>query len=99
MSILWCHHKILAFLRQKITKFLKILLQKSQNSLYSQCRIVPKLDMYSLLLVETTNDMSFSLPETKYDEPFEVIGNISITNLMNQCLSKNLIDLISRSPH
>lgn len=60
---------------------------------------VPKLDMYSLLLVETTNDMSFSPPETKYDEPFQVIGNISITNPMNQCLSKNLIDLISRSPH
>ena len=38
-------------------------------------------------------------PETKYDEPFQVIGNISITNPMNQCLSKNLIDLISRSPH
>ncbi len=31
---------------------------------------VPKLDMYSLLFVETTNDMPFSLPETKYDEPF-----------------------------
>lgn len=31
---------------------------------------VPKLDMYSLLPVETINDMPFSLPETKYDEPF-----------------------------
>lgn len=31
---------------------------------------VAKLDMYSLLLVETTNDMPFSLPETKYDKPF-----------------------------
>ena len=38
---------------------------------------VPKLDMYSLLLVEATNDMPFSPPETKYDEPFQVIGNIS----------------------
>ena len=64
-----------------------------------QFQHVPKLVMYNLLLVETTNDMSFSLPETKYDEPFQVIGNISITNLMNQCLSKNLIGLISRSPH
>ena len=35
-----------------------------------QSQRVPKLDMYSLLLVETTNDMPFSLPETKYDEPF-----------------------------
>ena len=43
---------------------------------------VPILDMYSLLLVETTNDMSFSLPETKYDEPFQVIGNISTTILV-----------------
>ena len=33
-------------------------------------RNVPKLEMYSLLFVETTNDMSFSLPETKYDKPF-----------------------------
>ena len=40
-----------------------------------QSRHVPKLDMYSLLLVETTNDMPFSLPETKYDEPFRVIAN------------------------
>ena len=31
---------------------------------------VPKLDMYSLLLIETTNDMPFPLPETKYDVPF-----------------------------
>lgn len=31
--------------------------------------------MYSLLFMEATNDMSFSLPETKYDEPFQVIGN------------------------
>ena len=31
---------------------------------------VPILDMYNLLLAETTNDMSFLLPETKYDEPF-----------------------------
>ena len=37
---------------------------------YSLIRGVPKLDMYSLLLVETTNDMPFSLPETKYDKPF-----------------------------
>ena len=33
--------------------------------------IVPEeAKIVSLLLVETTNDMSFSLPETKYDEPF-----------------------------
>ena len=38
---------------------------------------VPILNMYSLLLVETTNDMPFFLPETKYDVPFRVIGNIS----------------------
>lgn len=31
---------------------------------------VPILDMYSLILVEITNDMSFPLLETKYDEPF-----------------------------
>ena len=31
---------------------------------------VPKLDMYSLLLVETTNDMPFSPPEAKYDKTF-----------------------------
>lgn len=43
-----------------------------------QSRRVPKLDMYSLLLMETTNDMSFSLPATKYDEPFQMIGNTSI---------------------
>ena len=47
-----------------------------------QFRHVPKLDMYSLLLVETTNDMSFLLPETKYDEPFQVIGNISTAILV-----------------
>ena len=35
-----------------------------------QSRHVPKLDMYSLLLVETANDMSFLLPETKYGESF-----------------------------
>ena len=40
-------------------------------------QVVPKLEMYSLLFVETTNDMSFSLPETKYDVHFRVIGNIS----------------------
>ena len=28
------------------------------------------INMYSLSLVETTNDMPFSPPETKYDEPF-----------------------------
>lgn len=35
-----------------------------------QSRHVPKLDMYSLMLAETTNDMPFSSPEAKYDEPF-----------------------------
>ena len=34
-----------------------------------QSQHVPKLDMYSLILVGTTNDMPFSPPETKYDEP------------------------------
>ena len=33
-------------------------------------RHTPILDMYSLILVEITNDMSFPLLETKYDEPF-----------------------------
>lgn len=47
-----------------------------------QSQHVPILNMYSLLLVETTNDMPFSLPETKYDEPFQVIGNISTTILV-----------------
>ena len=43
--------------------------------------------MYSLLFTETTNNMSFSPPETKYDEPFQVIGNISmvLNNLMELC--------------
>lgn len=36
---------------------------------------VPKLDMYSLLLVQK-NDMSFSLPETKYEKPFYVSDTI-----------------------
>lgn len=30
----------------------------------------PILNNHSLLLVEATNDMSFSPPETKYDVPF-----------------------------
>lgn len=52
-----------------------------------QSRHVAKLDMYSLLFVETTNDMPFSLPETKYDEPFQMIGNISmvLNSLMELC--------------
>lgn len=28
--------------------------------------------------METTNDMPFSPPETKYDEPFQITGNTSI---------------------
>lgn len=36
-----------------------------------QSQHVPKSDMYSLLFVEATNDMSFSPPETKYDELFK----------------------------
>ncbi len=35
-----------------------------------QSRHVVIQSMYSHLLVETTNDMSFPLLETKYDEPF-----------------------------
>ena len=35
-----------------------------------QSQRVAKLDMYSLLLMETTNDMPFSPPEAKYDKPF-----------------------------
>ena len=49
-----------------------------KNTIGEYARVIyVKLDMYSLLFVETTKDMSFSLPETKYDEPFQVIGNIS----------------------
>lgn len=33
-------------------------------------RIDPILNMYSLKPIETKNDMPFSPPETKYDEPF-----------------------------
>ena len=39
---------------------------------------VPILDIYNPIIVETTNDMPFSLPETKYEEPFQMIGNTSI---------------------
>lgn len=35
-----------------------------------QSQHVAKLDMYSLLLIETTNDKPFSPPEAKYDKPF-----------------------------
>ena len=28
--------------------------------------------------MEATNDMPFSLPEAKYEEPFKIIGNTSI---------------------
>ena len=40
--------------------------------------------MYSLLFVETTND----IPETKYDKPFRVIENISIAvlNTLRFCM-------------
>lgn len=34
-----------------------------------QSQHVPILNMYSLILVETINDMSFSPPDTKYDKP------------------------------
>ena len=53
-----------------------------------QSQHVPILDMYSLILVEATNDMSFLLPETKYDKPFLVIGNISIVflNTLRFCM-------------
>ena len=36
------------------------------------------LDIYNLIIVETTNDMPFSLPETKLEEFFKMIGNTSI---------------------
>ena len=39
---------------------------------------VPILDIYNPIIVETTNDMPFSLPETKCEEPFKMIGNKSI---------------------
>ena len=43
---------------------------KESSILPSPIRHVPKLDMYSLLHMETTNDMPFSLPEAKCDKPF-----------------------------
>ena len=39
---------------------------------------VPILDIYNPIIVETTNDMPFSLPETKYEEPFKMIENTPI---------------------
>ena len=53
-----------------------------------QSRHVPILNMYSLLLVEATNDMPFSLPETKYDVPFQMIENIPIVflNTLRFCM-------------
>ena len=57
--------------------------------------------MYSLLLVETTNDMAFSPPEAKYDKPFQVIRNISTTILVflklfdkHDCLNQKSDSLI-----
>ena len=62
-----------------------------------QSRHVPKLDMHSLLLVETTNDMPFSPPETKYDEPFQVIGNRFYKSRLFW-FSKNSSNEIIRTP-
>ena len=39
---------------------------------------VPILDIYNPIIVETTNDMPFSLPETKYEGPFKMIETTSI---------------------
>lgn len=66
------------FFKTKDHKILKTFISKPQNSLHSQCRIVLEVDMHSLLLVEITNDVPFSPPETKYDEPFQMTGNTSI---------------------
>lgn len=49
----------------------------SFTSLKSSKRLFQRVllfNMYNLLFVEATNDMSFPPPETKYDEPFRVIG-------------------------